>query len=99
MISKDEILHVAELANLKLQPDEVDDFVSQLGKIVDMESNLSNVDTTGIEPTYNMGDTSTVFREDKGVRTQTREQMFENVPEAEDNLIKVPTIVDKEDDE
>lgn len=99
MISKDEILHVAELANLKLQPDEVDDFVSQLGKIVDMESNLSNVDTTGIEPTYNMGDTSTVFREDKGVHTQTREQMFENVPEAEDNLIKVPTIVDKEDDE
>ncbi|WP_125589647.1 Asp-tRNA(Asn)/Glu-tRNA(Gln) amidotransferase subunit GatC [Companilactobacillus jidongensis] len=99
MISKDEILHVAELANLKLKNDEVDDFVSQLGRIVDMESNLASVNTDGVEPTYNMGDTNTTFREDKGIRTQTREQMFENVPESEDNLIKVPTIVDKEDDE
>ncbi|AKP03321.1 MULTISPECIES: Asp-tRNA(Asn)/Glu-tRNA(Gln) amidotransferase subunit GatC [Companilactobacillus] len=99
MISKDEILHVATLANLKFQPDEVDSFVDQLDKIVNMESKLSSVDTTGIEPTYNMGDTSTVFREDKGIHTQTREQMLENVPETDNNLIKVPTIVDKEDDE
>ena len=99
MISKDEILHVATLANIKLQDDEVDSFVSQLGKIVGMESQLSSVDTTGIEPTYNMGDTNSVFREDKGIRTQTREQLLENVPETDNNLIKVPTIVDKEDDE
>ena len=99
MISKDEILHVATLANLKFQDDEVDSFVSQLGKIVGIESQLSSVDTTGIEPTYNMGDTNSVFREDKGIRTQTREQLLENVPETDNNLIKVPTIVDKEDDE
>ena len=99
MISKDEILPVATLANLKFQPDEIDSFVDQLDKIVNMESKLSSVDTTGIEPTYNMGDTSTVFREDKGIHTQTREQMLENVPETDNNPIKVPTIVDKEDDE
>lgn len=99
MISKDEILHVAALANLKFQDNEVDSFVDQLDKIVGMESNLSSVDTTGVEPTYNMGDTDSVFREDKGIHTQTREQMLENVPEVENNLIKVPTIVDKEDDE
>ena len=99
MISKDEILHVATLANLKFQDNEVDSFVNQLDKIVGMESNLSSVDTTGVEPTYNMGDTDSVFREDKGIHTQTREQMLENVPEVENNLIKVPTIVDKEDDE
>lgn len=99
MISKEEILHVAELANLKFQPDEVDSFVSQLGKIVNMEGNLASVDTEGVVPTYNMGDTNTTFREDKGIHTQTREQLLENVPETEDNLIKVPTIVDKEDDE
>ena len=99
MISKEEVLHVAELANLKFQTDEVDDFVEQLGRVVDMAGNLSDVDTTGIEPTYNMGDTETTFREDQGIHTQTREQMFENVPESEDHLIKVPTIVDKEEDE
>ena len=99
MISKDEILHVAALANLKFKDDEVDSFVSQLDKIVNMESQLSSVDTTGIEPTYNMGDTNSVFREDKGIHTQTREQMLENVPEVENNLIKVPTIVDQEEDE
>ncbi|MCH4008926.1 Asp-tRNA(Asn)/Glu-tRNA(Gln) amidotransferase subunit GatC [Companilactobacillus sp.] len=98
MISKDEILHVAELANLKFKDDEVDGFVSQLDKIVTMASNLSTVDTKGVEPTYHMGDTKTVFREDKGVHTQTREQLLENVPEVQDNLIKVPSIVDKEED-
>lgn len=99
MISKDEILHVAELANLKFKDDEVDGFVSQLDEIVTMASNLSTVDTDNIEPTYHLGDTTTVFRADKGVRTQTREQLLENVPEVQDNLIKVPSIVDKEDDE
>lgn len=99
MISKDEILHVATLANLKFEEDEVDSFVNQLDKIVNMESQLSSVDTTGIEPTYNMGDTNSVFREDVPVRDQTREEMLENVPETDNNLIKVPTIVDKEDDE
>lgn len=99
MISKDEVLHVAELANLKFKDDEIDGFVSQLDKIVTMASNLSTVDTEGIEPTYHMGDTKTVFRPDKGIHTQTREKMLENVPETQDNLIKVPTIVDKEDDE
>jgi aspartyl-tRNA(Asn)/glutamyl-tRNA(Gln) amidotransferase subunit C len=99
MISKDEVLHVAELANLKIKNDDVDEFTDQLDKIVTMASNLSNVDTTNVEPTYNLGDTKTVFREDKGIHTQTREQMLENVPEVQDNLIKVPAIVDKEDDE
>ena len=41
MISKDEILHVATLANLKLEPNEVDEFVSQLDKTVDGTANRS----------------------------------------------------------
>lgn len=98
MISKDEVLHVAELANLKFKDDEVDGFVEQLDKIVTFAGNLSEVDTEGVEPTYHMGDTNTVFRADEGIHTQTREEMLENVPEVQDNLIKVPTIVDKEED-
>lgn len=99
MISKEEVLHVAELANLKFKDDEVDGFVSQLDDIVTMASKLSTVDTEGVEPTYHMSDTTTVFRADEGKHTQTREELLENVPEVQDNLIKVPSIVDKEDGE
>ncbi|WP_099974345.1 Asp-tRNA(Asn)/Glu-tRNA(Gln) amidotransferase subunit GatC [Lactobacillus terrae] len=93
MLSKEEILHVAELANLELDDAEVDGFVTQIGQIVEMEDKLASVDTTGVEPTYSMGDRLTVFREDEGKHDQTVEQLLSNVPETKDNLIKVPSIL------
>lgn len=50
-LSKAEILHVAKLAKLELTDEEIEKYSEQLSKVVDQISELSKVDTSGVEPT------------------------------------------------
>jgi aspartyl-tRNA(Asn)/glutamyl-tRNA(Gln) amidotransferase subunit C len=50
-LSNDDIKHVARLAKLDLTPSEIQKFVSQLSSVVDYISQLSEVETDGVEPT------------------------------------------------
>jgi len=64
-LTKDDVLHVAKLAKLDLTNEEVTKFQEQLSKIVDYISQLSEVDTSNLEPTSQTTGLENVFREDK----------------------------------
>jgi len=64
-LSKDEVLHVAKLAKLDLTSEEVTKFQKQLSKIVDYISQLSEVDTSNLEPTSQTTGLENVFRSDE----------------------------------
>lgn len=98
MISKDEIKHVASLARLEFSDDELQKFTEQMDDIIKMANELEEVDTTNVEPTMQVVFEDTTFRDDEVVLGQTREELFKNVPETKDGLIKVPAILDKEED-
>ena len=49
-LTEEEVLHVAELANLKLNDEEVRKFSKQLTEILSYVSELSKVDTSGEIP-------------------------------------------------
>lgn len=98
MIDKEQIKHVASLAKLEFSDEEFDDFAEKFQETIKMEDMLSSIDTTGVEPTTHLSTTKTIFREDNPERSQTREQLMENVPETKDGLIKVPSILETEGD-
>ena len=50
-ISKEEIDNIAELSRLELSAEEKEKFGEQLGSILDYVEQLSEVDTTDVEPT------------------------------------------------
>ena len=50
-ISEEQVKHVAKLAKLSFSDDELHEFTSQLGKIIDMVETLEEVDTEGV-PIY-----------------------------------------------
>lgn len=99
-ISEDEVKHVADLAKLDFDKDELGKFTAQFDNIIDMFKQLQEVDTKGVEPMTSATDRVNVMRDDKAVRQtdQDREALLKNAPDTGNGLIKVPAIIDESED-
>ncbi len=64
-LTKDQVKHVAKLANLPITPEEESKYSEQLSKILDYVDKLNEVDTSNVEPTFNVTGLSNVTREDE----------------------------------
>lgn len=93
-ITEAEVRHVANLSKLSFSDAETAEFATTLSKIVDMVELLNEVDTEGVAITTTMADRKTVMRADVAEAGTERELLFKNVPEKENNYIKVPAILD-----
>lgn len=63
-LTKQDVIHIAQLSNLKLTDEEIDKFTPQLLKILEFVNQLSEVDTNGVEPTANTTGLENVLRDD-----------------------------------
>lgn len=93
-LSKEEALHVAELAKIDFTDKEMDVLLEQLSKVLDLVDTLNEVDTTNVEPTYSITQNINMFRDDVAQDWQQKEALLKNAPESKDGLIKVPSILD-----
>src|SRR5436305_1413305 len=65
MIDRDQVLHVARLARLKLTDDEVERMSSELSAVLDHIENISQLDLDGVEPPTAVVELENVFRADE----------------------------------
>lgn len=93
-LSRDEVLHVARLARLKLTDEEVGQYQEKLGKILDHIRDLEKVDLSGIVPTSHAVDLGTPFREDVAVPFGDREALLRNAPDRSGDFFRVPRIIE-----
>ena len=98
-ITEETIKHVAGLSRLKIDEKEIGKVTEQMSSIINMADQLSEVNTDGVEETVQVVDRDTVFREDKPEHWETREELMKNVPEQANGFIKVPVIINKDEDE
>lgn len=63
-ITKSDVAHVAKLAKLELDEKELEKYSSQLSSIIGHISELSEVDTEGVEPTSQTTGLENVYRPD-----------------------------------
>ena len=92
-ITKDEILHVAQLARLELDEASVEKFAVQIGNILDYVDQLRQVETSGIPPTSHALALTNAFREDVETGHLERESSLANAPEQEDGSFVVPKVI------
>lgn len=93
-LSKDDILHIAELAHLRLAEDEIEKFRGQLSSVLEYVGQLSKVDVAGLEPAAHITGVSNVLRNDEVRLTEpaVRQALLEAAPEREGDLIKVKAV-------
>lgn len=77
-LSKDQVKHVAKLANLPLSEEEIEKYAKQLSAILDYVENLNKVNTDNIDPTFNTTGLENVMAEDKVSNFLTQEESLSN---------------------
>lgn len=93
-ISRDDVLHLAQLSSLQLSDDEIDSLQVDIGNIVAYIEQLSELNTEGVEPTYQVTGLSNVWRDDVVEdETVTRDQLLTLAPEQQAGAVKVPRVL------
>ena len=91
MIDRDQVLHVARLARLRLSDDEVDRMAGELSKILEHVETMSELDLEGVQPTSHVVDLTNVLREDVPRPCLPRERALAGAPDAVDGGFRVPS--------
>ncbi len=92
-LTREEVLHVAQLARLNLGPEEIELFTRQLNDILDYVGKLQELDTDGVQPMAHVIPVYNAFREDEVRPCLDREQALENAPAREEASFVVPRII------
>lgn len=93
-ISRDDVLHLAQLSNLQLADDEVAALQQNIGDILGYVAQLGELDTAGVEPTYQVTGLENVWRTDTVQQGEaSREQLLALAPEQYDDQVKVPKVL------
>lgn len=91
MIDRDQVLHVARLARLKLTDEEVERMSSELSAVLDHIENISQLDLDGVEPTSHVVELENVLREDVPRPSWPRDDILEPAPDATAEGFRVPS--------
>lgn len=93
-ISRDDVQHLAQLSSLQLVDSEIDDLQQDISTILSYVEQLGELDTTGVEPTYQVTDLENVWRDDTIINdTVTREQLLDLSYAPLNHQIKVPKVL------
>ena len=93
-IKREDILHLTSLSNFSLSESEIESLGADLEHIINYISELDQLDTEGIEPTYQVFEMENVWRADE-IKPQdaTREQLLALAPDQAQNMIKVQKVL------
>ena len=92
-ISRDDVVHVAHLARLRLTDDEIERFTEQLGAVLDHGADLEALDLHDVPPTSHPYPLKNVFREDEPATPLARDEVLAQAPAVEDDRFRVPPIL------
>lgn len=92
-VSRDEIKHIAKLANLNLAEEEVDTYLLHLQDILNFANIVNNAPVEGLEETIGANDNYNVFRKDEIKNFGERELLLQNAPEQEEGMFRIPKVI------
>jgi len=93
-ITQKEVEHVATLARLKLDHEEIVTFTGQMDAILSYVDKLSELNTDGIIPTSHAVPMENAFRADETRPSIGTEQALANAPERVEGFFKVPKVIE-----
>lgn len=82
-LTHEQVAHIAELAKLKLSPEEIDRLTRQLSAILEYAERLNELDTAAIAPTASVIPNQNVMRADLVRPSLSREQVLANAPDTD----------------
>jgi aspartyl-tRNA(Asn)/glutamyl-tRNA(Gln) amidotransferase subunit C len=91
MIDREQVMHVARLARLRLTDEEIDAMVEELPKILGHIELMESLDLEGVEPTSHVVQIENVLREDVPRPSLPVEVALDPAPDPRPNGFGVPS--------
>ena len=93
-ITREDVLHLAQLSSLRLDETEIDNLQTDIGNILGYVEKLNSLNTDGVKPTYQVTGLSNVWRDDTIIDYGiSRETLLSLAPESLENCVKVPKVL------
>lgn len=92
-ISKEEILHIANLANLKINENEIEKYTEKLQEILDFANTINSANVEGLDITIGANEAHNRFRKDEIKEFEDNEALLKNAPAKELNMFKIPKVI------
>lgn len=92
-VSKEEILHIANLAQLSIEEDEIDNYLENLQDILNFANIVNNVPVENLSVTIGANEVKNVFRKDEIEIFEDNESLLQNAVTKEQNMFKIPKVI------
>ena len=93
MIDREQVLHVARLARLRLSDDEVEQMSSELSTILDHIEKINELDLEEVEPTSHVVEVENILRDDVVTPSLPVDVALAGAPERTGDHFVVPAIL------
>lgn len=91
MIDRDQVLHVARLARLRLSEAEVETMAGELSGILEHVDRISSLDLEGVEPTSHVVALENVWRADEPRPSLSQDVALASAPDPQDGAFRAPS--------
>jgi aspartyl-tRNA(Asn)/glutamyl-tRNA(Gln) amidotransferase subunit C len=92
-VSKEEIIHIAKLANINLKQEEIDTYLSNLSEILNYANIVNKAPIDGLSESIGVNEAYNMFRKDEIKTSLPREELLQNAPEKQEGMFKIPKVI------
>ena len=92
-VSKEELLHIANLARLNIKEDEVEKYLLNLTDILNFTTTINNAPVEDLDITIGAKNAENRFRKDEVEIFEDNNALLANAKEIEQNMFKLPKVI------
>ncbi len=92
-VSKEELLHIANLADLKINDSEIDKYIENLDDILEYVKVLETAPISDLNETIGANNNANVFRKDEVQKFENVDGLLSNAKDIERNMYKIPKVL------
>lgn len=92
-ISKEDIIHIANLANLNLSETEIEEYSNSLTEILDFANMINSVNTDAVNETIAANEKYNAFRKDEIKQEVDKEALLQNAPSKDEGMFRIPKAI------
>ena len=92
-VSKEEVLHIANLADLEIKEEEIDRYCENLEEILNFAEIVNKAPVDDLDITIGTNSKKNVFRKDEIVEFKDKEMLLENAPAKSRNMFEIPKVL------
>lgn len=92
-ISREDIIHIANLANLNLSENEIQEYSNSLTEILDFANMINSVNTDAVNETIAANEKYNAFRKDEIRQEVDKESLLQNAPSKDEGMFRIPKAI------